>query len=65
MKTDPVIRIGALGCMLLSMSGCGLKGDLYIPEREATGQTTPEPAATTQPAPSAGDDQAEDEKTVD
>lgn len=38
---------------LLTCAGCGFKGPLYLPERNATVVTHPAPEAQTAPSPSA------------
>lgn len=61
MKIDIApVRIGVLLCLVLLLSGCGLKGDLYIPEKEAPGRT--QPAAAPQETPANGEEQNEGDK---
>ena len=39
--TEMLSRIAALACALVLLAGCGLKGDLYIPEAEPSAAQTP------------------------
>jgi len=62
MKTSSLTRIGTLTISIMYLNGCGLKGDLYIPEKDAAVQKQPESAAPPEPT-EAGDEPNEDEKT--
>lgn len=60
--TESSVRLTAVAAMLLWLSGCGLKGDLYVPEKQPANQAQSEPLATPAPA-DAGDEQNDDETT--
>lgn len=49
--TESRLGFAALAAILLWVSGCGLKGDLYIPEKEPANQVQPDPL----PEPEAAD----------
>lgn len=60
MTTEATLRVAVAMTFALAAGACGLKGNLYIPERAETAETAAEPAAqpdTTAPA----DEEATDE----
>lgn len=59
--TESRLRFAALAAILLCVSGCGLKGNLYIPEKEPANQAQFDPL----PAPEAADEADTDEEQND
>ena len=60
--TESMVRFAALAAMLLSMSGCGLKGNLYIPEKEPANQVQSDPVP--KPEAAGADEEQNDNETT-
>ncbi|MBT8441023.1 MAG: hypothetical protein KJO76_01460 [Gammaproteobacteria bacterium] len=57
--TESLTRCSVLAAMLFCLGGCGLKGNLYIPEREPANQPQSE-----QPSPPDADEEQNDNETT-
>lgn len=60
-----MLRIVSIGLSVLLLSGCGLKGNLYLPKENKPAEAAPSSPQTTPPASDAPTSTRSDEDEVD